>query len=122
MRKRLPVYLYSFRKESGLNQGEFAELLGFGNDGPVSRHERLQTIPSLMIAITYSVILGKPVSEIFAGLVEVAEVATEQRLRVLKASLAASLSTSSKKVMKQRKIDWVSSRLQALTSRRNLSA
>lgn len=119
MRKRLPVYLYSFRKESGLNQRELAELLGCGERGVVSRQERLQRIPSLTMAIMYSVILGKPISVLFAGLVEVAEVATEQRLRVLKASLIASLGTSSKKIMKQRKIDWVSGRLQALTNRRN---
>ncbi len=118
MRKRLESYIHSHRKETYLSQREVARLLGYGNDGPVSRQERLESMPPLLIAIGYSVLFGKPLTELFAGLFEVVEVSIEERLAALKHQLLGSRQSSSKKGMATRKIAWVSARHQELSNRK----
>ena len=58
-------YLRTHRKKSGLTQRELATLLGYDNEGPVSRHERGMTIPPLRIALAYEAIFQVPISELF---------------------------------------------------------
>ncbi len=66
-RSRLASYLSSHRKRSGLSQERLGKLLGYPDEGPVSRHERLRSVPPLRIALGYQAIFQIPVSELFPG-------------------------------------------------------
>src|ERR1039458_8748831 len=61
----LATYLRSHRKHSGLSQRELAYLLGYPDEGQVSRHERAYSIPSFLIALSYQAIFRVPVSDLF---------------------------------------------------------
>lgn len=117
MSKRLESYLYSHRKETGLSQRELALILGYDKDGPISRQERLESVPPLLVAIGYAVVFDRPVSELFAGLVEVVEDSITKRLCSLELSLAKSLPKSARKGPLARKITWITARHKALTTR-----
>jgi DNA-binding XRE family transcriptional regulator len=110
MREHLGSYIRAHRKRTGLSQRELARVLGYDHGGPVSRHERLRSLPPLLIAIGYSVVFRRPVSEIFAGLSETVELAVEERLSELALELKEPATTSSRKLMVARKLEWVSHR------------
>ena len=61
------TYIKQCRKERGLSQEGLGELLGV-SAGTVSRHERGESIPPLRHLIAYEVILGVPISLLYAEL------------------------------------------------------
>lgn len=67
---KLPNYLKTYRKRSGLTQQEVANLLGAEDDDRVYRNETFAKIPTLEAALAYEVIFGVSVSQLFAGLHE----------------------------------------------------
>ena len=58
-------YLRTHRRKSGLSQRELGLLLGYKDEGQVSRHERSKTAPPLIAALAYEVIFKIPVSDLF---------------------------------------------------------
>jgi DNA-binding XRE family transcriptional regulator len=64
----LSNYLRAHRRKTGLTQHDLARVLGYVNRDAISRHERLESMPSLLLALSYEVLYRVPVSEIFAGL------------------------------------------------------
>jgi DNA-binding XRE family transcriptional regulator len=108
MSERLGNYIRTYRQRAGLSQRELAKVLGYDDEGPVSRHERLRSLPPLLIAIAYSVIFRIPVSELFAGLSDAVEQTVEGRLSQMEIELRRSPQPSS--VIKSRKLDWLSTR------------
>ena len=70
MSRKLPNYLRTFRKRSGLLQKEMAFLLGLESDATVSRHELFQRLSILETILAYEVIFGVPVRELFGGTFE----------------------------------------------------
>lgn len=68
--RKLENYLRMYRRRSGLTQREVAFLLGCRNGAQMSRFEKRKRVPSLQTALAFEVILGAPVSELFAGLRE----------------------------------------------------
>ncbi len=84
--KSLPNYLKSQRKQLSLSQEEVGFLLGIGgvNKGEkVCRDENFVREPSLQDALTYEVIYGRPVRELFAGQYEQAMENVAARAKVL---------------------------------------
>lgn len=63
----LTTYLLTYRKRTGLSQGEIAFLLGISSGTTVSKHETGARKPFLKAALSYEIILGEPASELFAG-------------------------------------------------------
>lgn len=61
-------YLRAHRRKSGLSQRELGLLLGYKDEGQVSRHERSRTVPPLIAALAYEVIFRAPVSTLFPGI------------------------------------------------------
>jgi DNA-binding XRE family transcriptional regulator len=61
-------YLRTHRKRSGLSQRELGLVLGYRDDGVVSRHERSRTTPPLVTAIAYGVVFRVPVADLFPGI------------------------------------------------------
>jgi hypothetical protein len=60
-------YLRAHRRRSGLSQRDLGILAGYKDDIQVSRHERSETVPPLLIALSYEVIFQVPVAELFVG-------------------------------------------------------
>src|ERR1700686_573143 len=70
MASKLPNYLKTHRKRSGLSQEEVAFLLGNDNGEKVCRHERFAREPSLRSALAYLIIFQGQAEELFAGIHE----------------------------------------------------
>ena len=115
MSERLLNYIAALRKQAGLSQLQLAKLLGYRDKTAVSTHERLRSLPPLTIAIAYSVVFRKPVSEIFAGLTDLVEGAVEAEIARFEHELnrpkAPSRGTA-------RALRWVSHRMQSRPSGR----
>ena len=73
-------YVFALRKHAGLRRRELAQLLGYGSESAVLRHEKSQGIPPLLMALGYSVVFKKPIEELFPGLHETVERTMEARL------------------------------------------
>jgi DNA-binding XRE family transcriptional regulator len=80
-------YLRTHRKRSGMSQRELGLLLGYEDQGQVSRHERSQTIPPLVTALAYEVIFREPISALFPGIHEHVKQVIEGNLTELENNL-----------------------------------
>jgi transcriptional regulator with XRE-family HTH domain len=87
--RKLDNYLFSYRKRSGLTQGEVAFVLRCGDRRHVSRYEKRVHIPSLATALACEAVFGVPVSKLFAGLRGRAGKEVGKQLLVLKSELEA---------------------------------
>jgi|WetSurMetagenome_2_1015567.scaffolds.fasta_scaffold213070_2 DNA-binding XRE family transcriptional regulator len=103
----LASYLRSHRKRSGLSQREIAHLLGYPDQGPVSRHERLCCVPPLMIALSYQAIFGVPVADLFPGSYEAIKQAVEERIEKMKDDLHNCSAKGRDAAMIARKLEWM---------------
>lgn len=81
--KKLSNYLRTIRMRSGLSQDEVAYLLGVESGAEVSRHEMFHRVPTLKTALSYEVIFGVPVRELFAGEYEKVEADIQARAKEL---------------------------------------
>ena len=106
-------YLRTHRKRAGLSQRELGLILGYGHQGPVSRHERLVSTPPLAIALCYEVIFRVPVSDLFSGL-------HGHVTQVIESKLAALEEQLGKQSGRGRGADEVAKKLVWLTERKEL--
>jgi transcriptional regulator with XRE-family HTH domain len=83
-------YLRFHRKRAGLTQGDLASLLGYLTHGQVSKHERAETLPSLLIALGYEAVFRVPTAELFPGIYETVKLGIEQRLAAIESDLQQS--------------------------------
>ena len=109
--RRLPNYLRTYRKHSGLSQSDISFLIGLKDKSELSRYERRVRQPSLRTALACQQVFGTPVSELFAGINDsVAHDARAQMVKLrtrLQKKIAMARSTN---VLAQ-KFNWVSQRL-----------
>lgn len=105
-RSRLASYLSSHRKRSGLSQERLGKLLGYPDEGPVSRHERLRSVPPLRIALGYQAIFQIPVSELFPGVYERIKQDVEARLAELERTLQQSNARGRDATRIARTLEW----------------
>ena len=89
MSDRLPNYLKTFRKRTGISQDDLALLLGAKSGAKVSRYERWSRRPALETALAYEVIFRVPVKELFAGLYQKVEKRVTKRVQKLARKLAS---------------------------------
>lgn len=111
MPEPLGNYLRARRKQSGLSQRELGRLLGYDHGGRVAQHERLRSLPPLLIAIGYSVVLGCPVSELFAGISESVRQTVEERMAKFERELRELARAHPQSIENGRKLAWLSARL-----------
>src|SRR5262245_41893469 len=81
--RRLPNYLRTFRKRSGLSQDEVAFLLGSPNGGIVSRYEQFNRSPNLETSFALVAVFGVRGRELFAGTFEDMKKRIARRARML---------------------------------------
>src|SRR5258708_6064852 len=108
--RRLPNYLRTYRKHSGLSQSEFAFLVRLRSKSVLSRYERSQDQPSLRTALACQAAFGTPVSELFAGLSDSVTKDTHGQIRRLHARFKADSEPQSAGNRIMQKFQWVSQR------------
>jgi transcriptional regulator with XRE-family HTH domain len=79
---RLPNYLLSHRKRSGLSQGEVAYLLGTKSDAAICRHERFRQTPNLQSLLAYEILFRTPVRSLFGGVHDDVEHKLRKRIQL----------------------------------------
>lgn len=85
-------------------------MLGYGNEGCISRHESFRILPSLEIAIGYEVVFRVPVSELFAGLRDEVTEDVEARLAQLEQTLGQRSFKDGNGEATARKLMWLCER------------
>ena len=83
----LTNYIRTFRRRSGLSQGDVAALLGLKNDTTVSRYEAGEFLPSLEGALTLSLLFDVLIADLFGGEVREAGAVLRERISSLIATL-----------------------------------
>jgi len=109
--RRLPNYLRTYRKHSGLSQSDISFLIGLKDKSELSRYERRVRQPSLRTALACQAVFGTPVSELFAGINDsVAHDARGQMVK-LRARLQKKIAIARSTNVLAQKFNWVSQRL-----------
>ena len=85
--QKLPNYLRTHRRRTGLSQREVAFLLGSRTAETVCRYERFQRTPSLFMALACEILFQIPIREILGGEYQKVEEAVRRRARCLTAEL-----------------------------------
>lgn len=104
------TYLRAHRRKTGFTQHDLARVLGYINGDAISRRERLESMPSLLIALSYEVLYHVPVSEIFAGLTETVEFTVEAQLAEFGDYLGEQSGRGRRAAAIARKLEWLSER------------
>jgi DNA-binding XRE family transcriptional regulator len=103
----LASYLRYHRKRSGLSQREMAQLLGYPDQEPVSRHERSRSMPPLTIALCYQAIFRVPVSDLFPGHYEKTLRVIDERLAKMEHDLQQCSARDRGAAMIAHKLEWM---------------
>ena len=106
----LTSYLRSLRRRAGFSQCDLAELIGYLSGDQVSRHERADTMPSLLAAFSYEVVFRVPVAELFPGIYATVKQDIEERLANLERELEQSNAKGRKAPLTARKLEWFNER------------
>jgi transcriptional regulator with XRE-family HTH domain len=109
---RLVNYVRARRKRAGLSQRELALILGYRNEGVISRHELFRSIPPLLIGLGYEVVFQASVSDLFPGLRETVEDAIEGSLSEFEDALLKQKerATGGQLPVLRRKLEWLNER------------
>lgn len=91
--KGVRTELRTHRLRAGLSQSELGALLGYPSEVTVSRHETARSVPPLLIALIYEALFSVPVSHLFVGLKDQADLLVEKRLVQFEAELESIKST-----------------------------
>jgi hypothetical protein len=106
----LANYVRIHRRKAGLSQRELGRVLGYKDEGPVSRHEQCYSVPPLLIALGYEIVFQASVSEIFPGLRDTVELAVEEQLAALESELQGRSARAPGAAAVARKLVWLSER------------
>ena len=103
-------YIRMHRRRAGLTQRELEEVLGYGSEGPVSRHERFRDAPPLKMAIGYEIVFRVPIATLFAGLRDEMREGIEARLAQMEENLGQHSARDPNATGIARKLMWLSER------------
>jgi transcriptional regulator with XRE-family HTH domain len=106
--RQLENYLHAHRKKAGLSQREVGFLLGYADEGAVSRHEQSKTLPPLVSAIGYEIVFKKPIAELFPGIRETVQKKIEEQLLRFEEDLQQNNGKSRRRSRAAQKLAWVS--------------
>ena len=98
-------YVRVHRRRRGLSQRELGILIGYAHGSAVGKHERSNSMPSLVIALAYEVIFDIPVGQIFVGFRSVVAQSVARNLQDLKADLASS--SGKRRMSNPEKTQWL---------------
>jgi transcriptional regulator with XRE-family HTH domain len=106
----LVSYLRSLRRHAGFSQRDLAELIGYPSHDQISRHERGDNLPSLLIALSYEAVFGLSIAELFPGVYTAVQDGIEQRLAAYHAKLLESSGKGRKAPATARQLEWFTGR------------
>jgi transcriptional regulator with XRE-family HTH domain len=106
----LTSYLRSLRRRAGFSQCDLAELIGYLSGDQVSRHERADSLPSLLAAFSYEIVFRVPVAQLFPGVYATVKQQIEERLSNLEQELEQSSAKGRKAPLSARKLEWFTGR------------
>jgi len=106
----LDNYLRTHRLKTSFKQHEVAEVIGYVNRDVISRHERQEAIPSLLVALSYEAFYRVPVSELFTGLAKTAQLKVDARLTEYESYLGEQTAAGPRAAAIARKLEWLSER------------
>ena len=109
--RRLPNYLRTYRKHSGLSQSDVSFLIGLKDASELSRYERSVRQPSLRTALACQEVFGEPISELFAGLSDSVAKDSRSQMKRLQNRLHADSEAQSPARKIMQKFQWISQRL-----------
>jgi len=109
--QRLPNYLRTHRKHSGLSQSDICFLIRLKDKSELSRYERNIGQPSLRMALACQEVYGKPISELFAGMSESVARDSRNQMKKLQTRLQANIYPQSTGSRIMQKFQWISHRL-----------
>jgi transcriptional regulator with XRE-family HTH domain len=109
--RRLPNYLRTYRKHSGLSQSEVSFLIRLKDKSELSRYEKNARQPSLRTALACQEVYGRPISELFAGLSDSVARDSRDRMKRLRTRLQANTNPQSPGRRIMQKFQWISHRL-----------
>ena len=120
--RRLPNYLRTYRKHSGLSQSEVSFLIRLKDKSELSRYERNLRQPSRRVALACQELYGVAVSDLFVGLSDSVSKDTRHQMKRLQTRLQANieLKTSGNRIMQ--KFQWISHRLLEMPNFKLVSA
>ena len=98
--KPIPNRIYVHRRKASLTQRELAMLIGYISEGAVARHERFNSLPPFLTAI----------SELFFGVRDTVESVVEERINDLRKSLEDRDARGKYAIRNARKLEWLTSR------------
>jgi transcriptional regulator with XRE-family HTH domain len=104
-------YLRTYRKHSGLAQGDISYVVNARTKGEWSRYERSLRQPSLRTAFACEEAFGIPVNRLFAGLRESVGDETIERMQLLESRLKITADTTNPARRWAWKIHWLGQRL-----------
>jgi len=104
---RLPNYLKTYRKQSGLSQRELAFLLGLKRREQLSRHEKNRCVPTLRVALACEAVFKTPVADLFAGASDSITREIGTRVETLTASLQKKSVQGKDARLTARKLAWL---------------
>lgn len=107
---RPACFLRSHRKRSGLSQKELALLIGYPNEGSVSRHERLYCVPPFHIALAYEAVFRISVSGLFPGAYSEISEGIDTRIEEWESQLRDATVRGRRAVQIARILEWMSER------------
>jgi hypothetical protein len=107
---RIENYLHAHRTMAGLSEREVGILLGYADEGAVSRHEQSKTLPPLLSAIGYEIVFKKPIAELFPGIRETVEKRIEEQLLRLEEDLQQKHGEGRRRSRIAQKLAWLSER------------
>ena len=113
-------YVRSHRKHAGLSQRELATILGYCDEGVVSRHELFLSVPPLLIALGYEVIFQTSISDLFPGLKQTIESAIEKNLTDFESKLIEKVASApqSQSGLLNHKMQWLNARRKTMSASR----
>ncbi len=120
--RRLPNYLRTYRKHSGLSQSELSFLIRLKDKSELSRYERNMRQPSLRTALACQEVYGKPISELFAGLSDSVARDSRNRMKRLQTRLQANIEPQRTGSRIMQKFQWISHRLLEMPNFKLVSA
>lgn len=80
---KLPNYLLSHRKKTGLSQDELAWLMGCETGAKIWRYEHCVFKPQLEAVLAYEILFRVPARELFGGIFEAVHEITLRRVQTL---------------------------------------
>jgi transcriptional regulator with XRE-family HTH domain len=120
--RRLPNYLRTCRKHSGLSQSDVSFLIRLKDKSELSRYERSVRLPSLRAALACEELFGTPVSELFAGLSDSVTKDTRNQMKRLQTRLQPNIKPKSPGNRILQKFQWISHRLLEMPNFKLVSA